>query len=423
MILNKIFKSEFSKNIAFLASSSFLTQGINFIFNVFLARIYLPEYFGTLSVFITIVGFISVLAAGKFDVALVATTDDSDSKKLFTLSFLILISVSIITLIGVSIIYLLDVNIYKGQPVHDWFYFIVLSMIFITGSQVFWMLNVRDKNFKNISYVRIAEAFTTGLLSLLLFKLAAKGLLFGTMAGQMISFILLSVIVLRKFPLSSLRFSVKELKETFIKYIEFPKINILQGFLDMFQMGILVLFLSKYYTPEVTGFYSQCMRVLQIPMRLLVLPVSHVFFAEASERYRNNISLYPLVKKTIIKSFLYLLPVPLILIAFGPLIFSIAFGSVWNEAGVYARILSFWIFFELIRAPIIQIASIIGKQKQILFFAIANAMVFTIVIFASSKSGLNVRNTLLLVSISQVVMNIVVVLYLLKISRLKLNEH
>ena len=422
MVLNKLFKSDFTKSIAVLASSSFIAQGINFVFNIFLARIYLPEYFGTLSVFITIVGFISVLSSGKFDVALVAATDDKDSKKLFALSFLVLIGLSVICLIGITIIYLFDLNVYQGQAVHSWFYFIIPSMVFLTGTQVFWMLNVRDKNFNKISYVRIVEASTTGISCLLLFSLAAKGLLFGTLMGQMISFVLLAIIVFRNYPLSSFKFSSKELKETFIKYIEFPKINILQGFLDMFQMGLLVLLLSKYYNPEITGFYSQCMRVLQIPMRLLILPISHVFFAEASEQYRKNNSLYTLVKKTITKSFLYLLAVPLVLIAFGPFIFSTVFGSIWNEAGVYARILSFWIFFDLIRAPIVQIASIMNKQKQVLMLSIVNSIIFLTVTIIGIKLEFNVRNTLLFVSISQVVMNIVIILYILEMSRKKLNE-
>jgi O-antigen/teichoic acid export membrane protein len=411
------FKSKFSKDIAVLASSSFVAQGINFLCSIFLTRLYLPEYFGTLSVFLILVSFIGIVSTGKFDVALVAARDNSDAKKLFSLSFLVLFAVVILCFIGISIIYLFDLNFYKGQPVRSWLYFILPSLVFLTGTQVFWMMNVRDKNFQQISYIRIAEAMTNGGLQLILFSLAANGLLIGTLVSQFISFIILAWIVRRNFGLSSFIFSFKELKETFMRYLVFPKINILQAFLDMFQVGMLVLLLAKYYGPEVTGYYSMCWRVLQLPMRLLILPVSHVFFAEASERFRNSGRIYTLVLNTIKKSFLMLVSIPIILIIIGPWLFSIIFGGNWREAGVYAQILSIWIFFDLIRAPIIQVTSILGKQKQLLILAILNSLLFLAVIFIGSKLNLDVHNTLWLVSFSQAFMCIVQIVFVLKISR------
>jgi O-antigen/teichoic acid export membrane protein len=411
------FKSKFSKDVAVLASSSFVAQGINFVFSIFLTRLYLPEYFGTLSVFLIIVGFIGIVSSGKFDVALVAAKDNKDAKKLFALSFIVLFALVLLCFIIINVIYLFDLNFYKGQPVRSWLYFILPSLIFLTGTQVFWMLNVRDKNFKQISYIRIAEALTNGGLQLVLFSLAANGLLIGTLVSQFISFIILAWIVKRNFGLSSFIFTFKELKETFIRYLIFPKINILQAFLDMFQMGMLVLLLAKYYGPEVTGYYSLCWRVLQLPMRLLILPVSHVFFAEASERFRNSGKIYSLVLNTIKKSFLMLVSIPIILLLIGPWLFSIVFGGNWREAGVYAQILSIWIFFDLLKAPIVQVASILGKQKQLLIIGIINSILFMIVIFIGSKLNLDIHNTLWLVSFSQAFMCIVMILFILKISR------
>jgi len=102
------FKSKFSKDVAVLASSSFVAQGINFVFSIFLTRLYLPEYFGTLSVFLIIVGFIGIVSSGKFDVALVAAKDNKDAKKLFALSFIVLFALVLLCFIIINVIYLFD---------------------------------------------------------------------------------------------------------------------------------------------------------------------------------------------------------------------------------------------------------------------------------------------------------------------------
>ncbi len=417
MVWNKLFKTDFTKDVFVLASSSFIAQGINFVFSIFLARIYLPEYFGTLSVFLTLAGFINVVASGKFDVALVAAKTETDAKMLFNLSFIVLAIISVLSFLFIGFIFIFDLPVYEHQEVRTWLFYLLFSIVFLTGTQVFWMYNVRQKNFKKISYLRIVETLVTGVGSLAFMHLFSKGLLFGTLAGQAITFILLAIIIFNNTPLASFLFTRKELLETFRKYSSFPKINIPQGFLDMFQIGVLTLLLSKYYGAEATGYYALCSRVLQLPMRLIIQPIAQVFFAEASEQFRNNHSLFPLVKRTVKKSFYILIAIPVILILFGPTLFSLIFSSAWNEAGEYARILSLWIFFDLIRSPISQVASILGKQKQVLVMGIISALSFVLVMISASVYSLPIHTTLWLVTATQSAMCIAVIIYILKISK------
>ena len=413
----KLFKSELTKDIAILASSSFIAQGVNFAFSVILARLYLPEYFGTLSIFLTIVGFITIVSAGKFDIALVATIDKNDTRKLFTLSFIVLAITTLLLFIAICIVYAFGIDIYKGQPVYSLYFYLLPALVFLTGTQIIWMLNVRDKNFRKISFVRIVETLANGLASLAFFGMAAKGLLFGALAGQFITFLILLIIFFKNHSISTFIFSWRELKDTFNRYRRFPKINIPQGFLDMFQMSALVLFLSKYYGAEVTGYYALCWRVLQLPMRLIVQPVANVFFAEASELNRNGNSIYPLVKKTLNKSLIVLSAIPVVLIALGPMIFTLVYSEKWVEAGVYAQILAVWIFFDLIRSPISQVASILGKQKQLLIIGLFNLILFSGIIVFGAELKFSVHSTLLMVSITQTLMCLVVIFYIIRISK------
>ncbi|MBX3164409.1 MAG: oligosaccharide flippase family protein [Bacteroidetes bacterium] len=400
-----------------LVSASILAQVVNFSFNIVLTRIYTPEQFGYLSVFMAIVSFITVFSAAKFDVALVASNNDEDAKKLFSLSFWVLIFTSVIALLGVIVVKIF--HLYNTPVVSDWLFYLIPSIIFLTGFQICWMWNVRIKNFKNISGIRVIEPIVNGTVSLLLVGFSSIGLLFGTLAGQFISFVLLLIIVFKKFPLKQFAFSFQELKQTFKTYNEFPKINVTQGFVEIFQMSAFALLLDYFFDAAIVGYFAMGMRVLQVPVRLLVTPVAHVFFAEASEIYRNGNSLLPLVKKTIFRLALIASPVPVILMFFGEELFAFVFGNNWSISGEYAKILAFWTFFDLIRAPISQIASIVNKQRHVLIFSVFSSIVFLIAFCVGGWYFQNINITLWLISITQSILSILLILLLINISKQK----
>jgi O-antigen/teichoic acid export membrane protein len=398
-------RTTFVKNILSLASASVLAQIINFGFNIFLARVYLPEHFGNLAFFLSITSFVIVLSAGKFDVALVASDNDEDAKKLLSLSFVVLFFVSLAILIVTLIIKIF--NLYTDPVISDWLFYLVPSVIFLTGFHSLWMWNVRFKNFKKISYVRVMEPIVNGGLSLVFASLFSYGLLIGTLLGQLVSFVLLILIVLKNESFQSFLFSRAELFAIFKKYIIYPKINIFQSFLDTFQVSSFILLLDYFFNASVVGFYALGMRVLQVPVRLLVLPVAHVFFAEVSELYRNGQSIKPLVTKTIYRIALIALPIPVFLFFFGEDLFVLVFGENWRIAGEYAKILAFWTFFDLVKAPIMQIASILNKQKEVLYFSIFSSAIFLVVFLFGGMYFKDEKVTLIMITISQSILSLV----------------
>jgi lipopolysaccharide exporter len=419
MISGKTFRSEFAKGVLTLVSGTAIAQVINFGASIFLARIYKPDDFGAVSLFTAIVSFILVVSCGKFDVAVVAAKTEEDAKRLFSLSFFINLFVSLLTLACAAIIIYFSLDVYKDTAVYEWLPLVSCSVLFLTGVQILWMWNVRKKNFGNISFVRIAEAVTMNGFAILFKAAGAFGLLMGTLLSQFASFLMLGWVVLKKDPLKSFETGKDELKSVFRTYSEFPKVNILQGFIDIFQMNAIVILATGQFEQAVIGFYGMCMRVLQVPMRLIVLPVSHVFFAKASEVHREGGDLFSLVKKTIGQTILFALPVPLVLAIAGPDLFSLVFGETWREAGVYARILSGWIFLDLVRAPIAQVASIVGKQKYVLYVSVFGNILLLGALWIGVFRLDDPRWTMGLVAMSQSLIALILIFLILNISRSK----
>jgi O-antigen/teichoic acid export membrane protein len=411
-------RSSFAKSIIALVSATAVAQAINFGFNILLTRLYTPVDFGALSVFLSLVSFVAVVSTGKYDVALVAAPDRDEARGLVSLGMFICILTALVILILAWLVNVIPLHFYSQNQVHEWFYLIPLSLIMLSAFQMLWMWNVREKKFKSISFIRPLEAFVNNAICIGLKSYKSVGLLTGSLTSQFVSLVTITVISLTKTEKNLFFAPIKKLQNLAVKYIEFPKINILQGFIDTLQMGIIVLVSSNYFPAADIGYYALCMRVLQAPVRLIVLPLAHVFFAEVSSNYREDKGIYNLVRKVTYQTGVWTVAMPVVLITVGPFLFKIIFGINWQEAGVYAAILSPWIFFDMLRAPIVQVASIIGKQKQVLVISIISNVVLLLSIIFALCLGLHFNVMLLIISITQSLMNVYLILIIFRMSRL-----
>ncbi|HEU4717795.1 MAG TPA: oligosaccharide flippase family protein [Bacteroidia bacterium] len=417
-MIRRYLSNDYTRNLATLVSATVVAQVVNVAFNWVLARyFYHPDQFGALSVFTSLVSFITIISCAKFDVALVAAKTEEDASRLFSLGFLVLFIVTALGFVAYGLNLLPALHLYGGTAVFTWLWAAPVSAFLLTATQLMWMINVRDKKFRGISWVRIIETSANGFFSLVFFSLGTIGLLYGSLLSQLSSVLFLAWVVLKHNRLKSFFHPPAVLRDVARRFADFPRINILQGFFDIFQVSSVVIYIGKYFGEAAAGYYGQCMRILQIPMRLIILPVSHVFFAEASEIFRNNGDLFSLVKRTAYRTALFAAPVPLVLLAVGPWLFAFVFGAQWKEAGVYAQLLAPWIFFDLIRAPLVQVSSLLGKQRQVLLVTMAGNIILALLYVAGRHYSLSARWMLAGISVSQSIIAVILVFLIFRMSK------
>lgn len=417
MSLKNYVRSSFTKSVFTMLTGTALAQIINFGFSIYLTRIYQPNDFGSVSVFLSVVAIFLVFSCGRYDVAMVASKTEKDAYKLFALASVVLYAVTFLLVIAAGIIYFFHIDFYNGTIVHKWLWYLPVTVFITTQSYIFWMWKVRQKKFREISYIRVVEAVVISVVSVLLKSFSALGLLLANMAASLSSMLILGTFTFKEKSPEHFYFTKKELKEVASEYSEFPKVNVLQGFNDMFQINAVPLVGGFFFAHSAIGFYSLCMRVLQAPISLIIRPIATVFFAEAADQHRGGNNLHHLVKKTIFQAMVVALPVPLISLAAGPQIFSFIFGSNWGEAGAYARILSIWIFFDLIRTSIYQVVSVIGRQKEMLYISLtSNALLFATLMVGGIWIR-DTRTTLMIVSFSQAIFSCIIIFRILQMAK------
>lgn len=418
-----IVQSDFSKNVLTLISGTTVAQFISIAISPLLSRMYSPEEFGLFGTFFSVIGLICLFASARYDGAILLPKDDKIAANLFVLSLLINIVTAFIVGILVFVIFLFfPVSQSSNSELIKWFYLAPIFVFFIGISQSIISWNNRNKYYVNIANYRITNSVGNNLSSLFLgfFKFPLiNGLLTSYLFGSIISV----VVFFRKLKLDYYQFKGNVSKEQIIivakLYKQFPIVNSFQALSDAFQINGIIYFVSYFFAKNIVGVYSFAMRILMVPMNFAGAAVAQVFYQSATQIYNVQGDLSRLIRTTILKSLLFVLPILIILVFWGPQIFSFVFGSEWIIAGEYARILAPWILLDFIRAPLSQLAIILGKQKKLLIFSVfSNVIVLSTMLYCGIVLK-NIKTGFVLLSFFQSVYNIFIILWFIKIGKNK----
>jgi O-antigen/teichoic acid export membrane protein len=86
-MLNKLKpKSEFSRNVLTLMTGTTIAQAIPIAISPILTRIYTPEDFGVFALYMSVVSIVSVVATGRYELAIMLPKKDEDAINIVTLS-------------------------------------------------------------------------------------------------------------------------------------------------------------------------------------------------------------------------------------------------------------------------------------------------------------------------------------------------
>ena len=87
-MIQRIRNSQFVKNIALLLSGNIIGQLISILASILLTRLYSPNDFAVLAYFLTITGIISVIAGGRYELAIMLPKENVKANALYLISII-----------------------------------------------------------------------------------------------------------------------------------------------------------------------------------------------------------------------------------------------------------------------------------------------------------------------------------------------
>lgn len=388
--------SEFIRNSSVLISGSGAAQLIPFVISPVIARLYFPEDFAVLAAYTSITIILSIIATGMYSSALMIDDTDDAALNTATAAFIVSIGTAIISLVLV-LLFRDGLASLTGNPsVLFWLFFLPLTVLFAGGTQTLVVWNNRKKQYRRLAFIRVIQALAAGTVTLVMGFLgySKSGLLVGLLVSQAAGFLVLLVQSWRSETNLHERVCKKAIAYSFKKHINFPKYNMPQGFLDGFRESSIIIIMSNFFGASALGAYSFAMTILNKPLQIIVQPVGQVFYQQAAVLSREKKSLMPISRSTLLMLFVLFLPLLIILILWGDVIFVFIFGSNWIESGKFAQILIVWMLFRFLNSPLSGIPMIYNKQKHFFYFGAVNNLSLPLALFLAGVTGQTVINGL-----------------------------
>jgi O-antigen/teichoic acid export membrane protein len=417
-------KSSFAVDVLTLVSGTTFAQILTILATPILTRLYGPEDFGLLTLFLSITGIFGIIICLRYELSIMLPESDEEAANLLGLSLVIALILSILTIPFIWFYTPSIQNTFKAPQLgaYLWFvpFFIFISGVFLALN--YW--NTRTKHFKRLSAARIIKSVATAgpQLGAGIAGYATGGSLIGAnLVGQSVSTLILGGQIWKNDKSIFLRsISLKSMVTGLKRYRKFPLLDSWSALLNTVSWQLPVFLLAYFFSPMVVGFYSLGFRILQFPMSFIGNSISQVFFQRATEAKFEG-TLAPLVEN-IFKLLVIIGMFPILTLTIvGSDVFSVIFGETWIEAGVYAQILSIWTFVWFISSPLSSLWVVLEKQEFGFKITSINLVTRILSLWIGGVLG-NARTSLLLFSLSGVLVYGYLCIKMMMIAGVKFSE-
>jgi lipopolysaccharide exporter len=415
--------SAFGVDVLTLVTGTTLAMFITILASPIITRLYGPEAFGLVALFVSIIGIFSSIACFRYECAIMLPQSDKEAANVLGLCMIL---VAFFSILSVPVLILLQQPLvqFLKAPQLSPFFWLMPIVIFISGTFAalnYW--NTRTKNFHRLSIARVTSSSSaTGTQLGMGFLGHASGgvLIYANILAQIVSTFMLGIQILRDhLCFFKQNISWNEMGEVSRRYSNFPKYEIFSTLLNMISWQTPVFFLSYFFSTTIVGYYSLGMMMIQMPMSLIGGAIAQVFFQRASEA-RLEGTLQPLVENiTHVLVKIGIFPMMVLLIV-GKDLFVVVFGNQWADAGLYVQILSVWASVWFITSPLNFLTAVLQKQSWDLKIYLG---IFSTRIISLIVGGLlgNVVLTLILFSLSGFIVYGYLCLKLLEFSNVSKN--
>ncbi len=406
--------ASFGSNVLKLLTSKIATQAVSFITAPIIARIFLPEHFGTVQLFSSISGVFVVISCLRYELSIPLGKDKNEVMSSFVISIISTLAVTFVSFIFTLILKAKVALWLKSPELETFLWFLPLTVFFGGVGYAIRYYASRSGKFGAIAWAGFGSVSGSILITIplgLIFGASAKFLFIGQITGMILTILMLFIFVSREF-LSEARtadLSFGMIWETAKQHKKFPIYDIWTGLFNSASMQLPPIILGAYFSTKVVGYYTLGNRFVGLPMTLLGYSISQVFFPSAAKEYNDTGKLNNIVSNTFKKLVqIGIFPI-MILGLLGGTLFGFVFGENWAEAGFYTQILSIYVLFQFMNSPM-NILAILQRQGIGLVFNIGLLSSRLIAIIIGANFG-EPRLAILAFSISSSIGYIVFLLY------------
>jgi len=384
-IKNQLFgliKKPFVRNVITVSSGTAIAQVIVLGCSPIITRLYEPEVFGVLGVFLAITGIIQAVGTLTYEYAVVLPKKDEDAKAIVLLSFMI--SGIISFLIALIFIFFDNqiVSLLQIEEVAPYVFLIPLFVFFAVCANIAEHWLTRKEQFRKKATIKVINTSVVNATKIGagLYSPTALFLVYIATFGRALHATLLSwgQFSWSKKGFKNIKkanwFSINLIYKMAKNYYDFPLYRAPQSFVGNISGRLPTLLLAGFFGPVAVGFYTLGTAAIKAPSNLISKSFGNVFYPKIAKDYYNGEDIRRILfKATTALAMAGIIPFAIIII-WGPVLFGFVFGDDWFTAGSYARWMSIMAFFSFMGGACSKAIPVIRMQRFALSYAVITTL-------------------------------------------------
>lgn len=360
-------RSSFVRSAGVLVGGTAAAQALTILALPVLTRLYSPEEFSILAVYIALLTMISVIACLRLEIAIPLPQDDAEAANLLALALGLALGSAL--LVGVCVFAFGGWFFGAlGQPHLRPYGWLLPFGVWLAGSYAalqFW--STRKKRFPTIARTRMMQA-GSGLGAQLGLGWAGAGpvgLLLGhaLMAGA--GGVNLARQVWRRDRPALRGISRAGMAQALRQYRRFPQYSTWEALADNASVQIPMVLIAVLLVGPEAGFILLATRAMGAPVTLLGKTIAQVYLSRAPEEMRAG--RLPEFTTDVLKGLARVAVAPLVFIAvIAPPAFALVFGEEWRRAGELVMWMTPWFILKLLCWPVSMVMHVKMMQRTML---------------------------------------------------------
>lgn len=351
-------------------------HGIQFLIQIFLARILLPEHFGIIGMIIVFIAISESVVDSGFTQALIRDQETSqvDYSTVFYFNILIaLVMYSVLFVVAPTIS-----SFFQEPQLTNIVRTLALVLIINSFGIVQKVMLIKKVDFKKITKISFTAVTISGVITI---TLAVLGFGVWSLVLNMILIKFIQALLLclfnRWFP--SFVFSVQSFK----KFFKFGYKLLISGLIDTFYNNLYFLIIGRLYSPSQLGFYTNANKVRDLASQSVAAAVQRVSYPVLSKMQDNATRLKANYQKIVKMSAYINFPLLIGLAAIAHPLFNLIFGEKWMPSVIYFQLLCLAGMLYPLHAVNLNILQVKGRSDLFLLIEIIKKAILTVLIVLS----------------------------------------
>lgn len=356
-----------------------VAQVIGLVVYPILTRIYAPEDFGLLNLFVSIASVICIFATAEYHNAIVLPKEQKHSVAM--VHWCVIQLLAVVTLTMVSVFFSKHIAWIFNVPALSHYYWLMPLMVLAnSGWNILNYWYIYRGNYTRISGYQLSQSVLSAgsKLGFGYGGFLRGGLVFSVVLSPLLSLVT-SLLRAGKSHLIPLRqFSRNNIREVVSEYRNFPIYSLPRSLVNMIAGQLPILLLTPIFGVRYVGWWSMAIMLGFTPISVIAKSIYQVMYQYTTQRVNASLSLGTYFRRFALVTLATVLPLFIVLSFVLPDLTSWLLGDDWRETGVYIQWMLPWLLCALLTSSTGFLADVFFKQKVGLCFELLTALLRTI---------------------------------------------